>query len=170
MTHAQHFARDPVHRSDQLFQSVEIAKLAAPEPMPVPTVTDSSWGDFDAASGEDEPTYRVVRSQQTRTGRNDAPVVRVRAALARLSRDRWLHPREVSEYAHRLAGHCSRRPCWTADNAYPMECAGVGMLRGRPPAFRADKDYAAFVAALRRCTRPELQILLLTVKGMPHGS
>lgn len=64
MTHAQHFARGPVHRSDQLFQPVEAVPPAAPAPMPVPTVTDSTWSDYDAASGEDEPTFHIITGSQ----------------------------------------------------------------------------------------------------------
>lgn len=64
MTHAQHFARGPVHRSDWLFQAVEMVKPAMPERMPLPAVTDSTWSDYDAASGEDEPTFHIITGSQ----------------------------------------------------------------------------------------------------------
>lgn len=60
MTSAQHFARGPVHRSDALFQSVDMVPPLVREPIPVPAVNEAAWPDFDAASGEDEPTYRVI--------------------------------------------------------------------------------------------------------------
>jgi hypothetical protein len=99
---------------------------------------------------------------------------RVRVALGRLSRDRWLPPADVQTAALRLAECVSRNPSWTADKACPKECTVVGMLKGAPPAWMWDADYGAFVRALSNLntSKPnagELAILQLTLKRMKHG-
>ncbi len=99
---------------------------------------------------------------------------RVRRALTRLSRDRWLSGREVRDIAIRLARCCSGNPAWTADHSYPMPCSVIGMLRGMPPAWTLDDDYRDFVHALRdlKCRKPfdgELLILKLTLKRNANG-
>lgn len=107
--------------------------------------------------------------------RLQTPSYRVRRALARMSRDRWLPPETVRSAALRLASCVSGNPIWTADHAYPMECAAVGMLRGAPPAWRWDADYKDFLDALGGKKRfkpgqPELLILKLNLVRKTNGS
>lgn len=55
----------------------------------------------------------------------------MRAALARLSRDRWLSPLEVLRLSVKFAGLAgSGNPSWTASRALPDMVQAVGMLRG----------------------------------------
>jgi hypothetical protein len=49
--------------SDSLFETVPRASwppAAVVEPVPVGEVGDSTWAEFDAAQGDDEPMWRVV--------------------------------------------------------------------------------------------------------------
>ncbi len=47
--------------SDSLFQTVPRATWPpAVEPLPVGEVSESTWDEFDAAQGGDEPLWRVV--------------------------------------------------------------------------------------------------------------
>jgi len=97
------------------------------------------------------------------------PANRVRRALARLSRDKWLAPTECIDLAQRLAACCSANSSWTADAAVPDACLVIGMLRGMPPAFPWDHDYPKFMAALRglkpqQSAKAELLILKLQLE------
>ena len=102
------------------------------------------------------------------------PVLRVRAALTRLSRDKWLSPTDVRNAAIRLALHCSNNPTWTADRATPGACHVVGMLKGEPPATPQDPDYKQFLKTLNGAKRDEgakaeLLLLNLTIKRISNG-
>lgn len=112
--------------------------------------------------------------QLKRPNRSWRGVERVRAALKRLSRDRWLSPDEVRKKALALAWYCSGRPHRTVDYALPAECNVIGMLRGEPPAYRLEDDYMDFFKALHGLKRDsgakaELIILNLTIKRISNG-
>lgn len=112
--------------------------------------------------------------QLDRPNRSWKAVDRVRAALKRISRDKWLSPQEVCDTAARLAVHCSGNPTWTADRAVPGECTVIGMLKGEPPAWRWEDDYKTFFKALHGLNRDsgakaELIILNLTIKRISNG-
>lgn len=111
------------------------------------------------------------RLKKRRTpNRSWRPVMRVRAAMGRLSRDKWLDPKECKRIAFALSQCCSSRPSWVADHALPDACMGVGMLFGEPPAFIWDEQYTHYLQALKglksnQSMSPELAILNLTIKG-----
>lgn len=67
---------------------------------------------------------------------------RVRRAMARLSRDRWLPPSEVRRIGLALSRAKSAAPCHVFYHAIPIECTVVGMLRGQRP-FAFDTKEAA---------------------------
>ena len=107
--------------------------------------------------------------------RKQKPVYRVSEAVRRLSRDRWLSPRECSDLGFRfarMAGSC--RPAQTRDAAIPMPCRWtVGMLRGRPPALPDDPGYVVLMDWLQRHQDgkvkkwpPELTILMFETKQL----
>lgn len=106
--------------------------------------------------------------------RMQPPSVRVRGALNRLSRDRWLPGRYVFDVANRLAECCSfrGRSAQVAYAAASETCFMVGMLRGKPAANTWDPFYREFVRALggiekpARDARHELKILQLTLRGL----
>lgn len=100
-------------------------------------------------------------------GRRDRPVDRVRAAMRRLSRDRWLAPDECVNISMRLAECCSGQPSWTAQSAVWGACIAIGMLRGTAPAMPWDSDYGRFVAALhglKRDDRAKAELLILKLQ------
>lgn len=99
------------------------------------------------------------------------PCDRVRSALNRLSRDRWISGDECRKLVHSLACCCSGSPSTVAKAAMAAECEFVGMLRGYPPAFIFEDDYRDFFIALSGLKRDsqakaELLILKLQLKRM----
>ncbi len=122
-----------------------------------------------ADAGQLERGVRRPPKKQRVKYRIQPPASRVRRALARLSRERWLAPAECTELAQTLAACCSANPSWTAQGALPDCCIAVGMLRGMPPADPLDPDYPKFVAALRglkpqQSAKAELLILKLQLE------
>jgi hypothetical protein len=93
---------------------------------------------------------------------------RVRRALDRLSRDRWLSGQEVCSIGLRLSHCASGNPTWTYRNARAGECEVIGMLQGRPPVWRDHPRYGEFVDALKDAPpgeKTERLILKLALKG-----
>lgn len=76
-------------------------------------------------------------------------VNRVRRALIRLSRDKWLPPEAVRETAYSLASHCSYNTHTTIKHAYRDECDFVGMVRGHPILPTYDPKYSGLIHAIR---------------------
>ncbi len=119
---------------------------------------------MDSRSDETLPADAGQLGRGVRRTRATLPAVeRVRRALRRLSRDRWLSSSELYELAHRLSECCSNRPEWTATS---VMSAGwhAGMLRGQSPADPSDEDFKLFGHALHTCRpkqgeTPELLIL-----------
>ena len=82
--------------------------------------------------------------------RTDRPLDRVREAMRRLSRDKWLSPKETRDYTHSLLRHA----VWTTpsiflDRVYPDACNAVGMIRGLPPAFPGEAHYGDVLSLVR---------------------
>lgn len=87
-----------------------------------------------------------------RTSRIDKPSLRVRAAMERLSRNRWLTGKECREFAWRLSLCAS----WSTNGAHsvyrgamPKECEVIGMVRGAPPAWLWEPHYKTAMRMLR---------------------
>ena len=80
-----------------------------------------------------------------------APSVRVRRALERLSRDRWIPGNQVTRIAMILS-KCASPGAWRTvmNAALQMESEVVGIINGNPPARRFEPDYGVFVNALYR--------------------
>lgn len=102
------------------------------------------------------------------------PVDRVRRALTRLSRDRWLSGEEVEAARMALARCCSAVPSSVAKHACADECTVIGMIRGQPPVYRWDDGYPAFVRSLygiktSRKAEVELLILKLVLTRSEYG-
>lgn len=103
------------------------------------------------------------------------PIDRVRRALIRVSREKWLHPEDVSRVAMAFANRYSANPQWTANSAYAQACSVIGMIRGEPPAYPFEPEYHDYLAALRGLKKTEtaaaeLLILKLTIKkAQQHG-
>ena len=100
------------------------------------------------------------------------PSFRVRAALTRLSRDRWLSGEEVGRIARSLAA----RAAWSQHGISSIvrascadDCFYVGMIDGKPPAYRFEshyRDVCAVVEKLERNKRlvPEIEFLKIVRK------
>lgn len=86
-----------------------------------------------------------------------APSERVRKAMARLTRDKWMPPSEVHQTALALARHCTHgnaAACAVVKAAVPLACiAAVGMVRGGPPAHPEDPHYLDVFQAVRNNER-----------------
>lgn len=99
-----------------------------------------------------------------RPNRSWPPYLRVRLAMARLTRDRWMAPEDVTKTVNRLLT-CATAPGFLGGrNVVPFECQGVGMIRGRPPAYHFEPHYPVVLDAVRRVLKnpklcPEIEIL-----------
>lgn len=117
--------------------------------------------------------YEALRiwKKLRRPNRSWRPVDRVRTALERISRDRFLDGEQVSTIAESLAACCSDNPRWTAKSAYAACCEAVGMLRGKPPAHPFEPEYGDYLKALhhRKPANAELAILQIILKGKTNG-
>lgn len=106
---------------------------------------------------------------KARTGRRDQPVIRVRSAVVRLSRDKWLAPCEVERLAMAFARNASiGNPFVVAKHAFDTVVAQVGLLRGVPPAYPGDPRWRRYSDALRhRKMKRDLsnELLLLKLEG-----
>ena len=118
---------------------------------------DTLIEDIETGVLEARPLSRLdpVHVVKPRTTRRDKPAIRVRSALRRLSRDRWLPAQEVQRIALRLAectGVSARNGMqWrVAQSAVSGEAwATVGLLRGEPPRRVCERGYGEFVASLK---------------------
>lgn len=101
------------------------------------------------------------------TNRQQPAYIRVAAIMTRISRDKYLFPREVLEIAFRVACRVSNNPHASCRSAVPMSCSlAVGMLRGKPPLYHWEQGYSELVRKVREMEKatkrpvlPELVIL-----------
>ena len=101
------------------------------------------------------------------------PQVRLRAAMTRCSRDRWLSPEDVRTLAYSFAKCVSNNTIWTAEfymKSVPG-CEAVGMIRGTTPFPLGSPSYLRFLEVLRNKNKRKLktveeEILRITLKEM----
>lgn len=104
------------------------------------------------------------------SSRKNKPVARVAMAMARISRDKWLHPVEVRNCGESLSSCASKHSMWVMAKAIPHECLEVGMLRGLPPAFEFEPHYREAADALRKtkpcfyCDTRQTQVILKLIQ------
>lgn len=84
--------------------------------------------------------------------RKHIPSVRVSNAMKRISRDKWLCSSEVRRIGLALSRRASTySPHTVFRAAIPMECEyGVGMIRGKPPAFLWEDTYGAVLNVAKK--------------------
>lgn len=108
------------------------------------------------------------------TNRNSPPVERVRAALWRLSRDKWLPPVEVIRVALAMSYRAAPDSRLLYEKSMPMLSQTTGLMRGRTPVDKGNSYLHQFAQAIKNMSKrdlksPELFILNLTLKGISNG-
>lgn len=119
----------------------------------------------DVWSDSSHRTYAVPN----RSGRWDKGWRRVKAALIRITRDRWVGYEEVHTIVHRLAG-CASPGGWSQTSRAVLRgwANGSGILRGEPVAWEWEPGYQQLIGKLQGVKKPlqaELIILNFILKG-----
>jgi hypothetical protein len=102
------------------------------------------------------------------------PIVRLQAVLRRLSRDRWLHPKEC--YA--LTWHIAKKLVTVSAAGNLLrncnnDCFHVGMIKGEPTfnRYRNELQYLELLRALGKNKKfSELDLLLLLTRSIKNGN
>lgn len=160
-----------IKATDEIVETLmSLCTLAANKALEAEADEQRKLGDERRRLGEQWRAWQRLK----RPNRSWKAVERIRAALKRISRDKWLSPDEIRGMALHMARLCSSNPTWTASHAIPMECEAIGMLKGEPPAWRWEDDYKTYFSALHGLNRDsgakaELIILNLTIKRLSNG-
>lgn len=82
------------------------------------------------------------------------PALRLRLALDRVSRDKWLLPDDLQKISYALAKCASpSHPMQIMQVAYAPCCKCVGMIRGKPPFMPFDEKYMEVLYAVEKIKR-----------------
>ena len=100
-------------------------------------------------------------------GNKFSPSLRVRLALKRISRNRWLSPDEVCAAAKKLtlclsSGGSSFNSIIKA--SYAQECEHVGMINGQPPSFHFEPHYGRVIDARQKAKKSKHNKVLFEIE------
>ncbi len=94
--------------------------------------------------------------------------------MARISRDRWLHPKECYRLAIKFAGKMvSPSARGNLLRHLNNDCFHVGMIKGEPTfnRYRNEIQYLELLRALEKNKKfQELDLLLLLTRSMKNGN
>ena len=99
------------------------------------------------------------------------PIVRLQRVMTRVSRDKWLHPKEC----HRLAIKFARKMVGTSNLIRHLnnDCFHIGMIKGEPTfnRYRNEIQYLELLRALEKNKKfSELDLLLLLTRSIKNGN
>jgi hydroxyacyl-ACP dehydratase HTD2-like protein with hotdog domain len=106
------------------------------------------------------------------TNRRSRPVERVACAMWRISKNRWIHPKKVSEMALRFSQLASNAPHTVRNHAIHVCCEWVGMIKGWPPLVVEDPFYIDFIKYCKTLSpndktgKGEYTLLNYIIRGM----
>lgn len=111
--------------------------------------------------------YLISNDRLYYTGRFDKPKTRVKRALERLSRDRWIGPRELSITLDKLAklavGNYKNTGMLKRYSIKP-ECLIVGMFGGEPIAYKSEYFYNYAIQKVQKIvSKNDASIYLLMI-------